>query len=205
MVMLGVLAVAAAAFGAGWALGRDGPDEADAFAHDLEAWGVCLADAGATVPDVRARDDGGLTLEFGPGFFEAFEFDRFVFAAAECREIVGLEELVGLLGLPREPLGGEGLFELNRIRELEELLERFRGGIDDFDLFDADPGRDDAPLSDLLEQLQRRAEGPLLEFLGDLPPGQLERLCRGIFGTDRPATEDEDIVRRLARICRVDR
>ncbi len=173
-VMLALVAVAAAAFGAGLAVGGNGEEEArETFAHHLEAWADCLSEEGAAVPNVDARADGGFTVDVQAGFFDEFEFRPFLRAAVACREVLPLEGLVEILGIPGQ------------------LFEPERRGFEPEERF---------PPPDLLEELERGAIEPLLELLGDLPPGQLERLCRGIFESDRPGV-DEGLLLRLERIC----
>ncbi len=174
-VILALVAVAAAAFGAGLAVGGNNGEEEvrDTFAHRLEAWADCLAEDGAAVPGVDARADGGFTVDVEAGFFDEFEVGTFLRAAIACREILPLEGLVEILGVPGQ------LFEPERRP------------------FEPEPG---FPPPDLLEELERGGIEPLLELLGELPPGQLERICRGIFESDGPGV-DEGLLRRLGRLC----
>lgn len=172
LLMLVLVAVAAAGFGAGLAVGSSDGAEPDTFAHELADWSACVAAEGAAVPVIEAHRDGSFTANFAAGFFEEFQFRLLIAAAGACREVMPLEELAERLGVPGDVLG------IGRRPVDREPLP-----------------------DDLLEQLERRTEGPLLELLGDLPPGQLERLCRGILESDRPQDGNEDLLRQLQRIC----
>ncbi|MFQ5966960.1 MAG: hypothetical protein ACE5MI_05045 [Acidimicrobiia bacterium] len=137
IVTLGVLAVAvglAAAFAFGFSVGRESSDEAGSAGEQLEAWNRCLVDAGAVVPAVEARRDGGFTITVTAGFFEEFDPRAFVNAVAECESLtpIGLLQAFGqgfAAFLPALRPHGEappGLpRDLNR-RELAEACEHLR-------------------------------------------------------------------------------
>ena len=199
-VLLALVAVAAAAFAAGWALGRNGDDEPDTFAHELEAWAECLAVEGAMVPAVGARDDGSFTLEFSAGFFDEFGIEDFVLAADECRGVLPLEEVVAMLGV------GEVMVQPERFLD-RDLLEEWPGlfgergwerGWERHDLDDEPRG-----LVDLLERL-RENDRDLARLFDEVPPEQLERLCAALARDELPI-ENEDALRLLTRVCRIER
>ncbi len=175
--MVALAAVAAVAFAAGVAVGGNQDDEPDTFARELETWADCLVDADATVPGVEADDDGGFTLEFEAGFFDDFEFERFVRAATECDEILPLEVLFELFGVPGDLLVPD--------RSPLDAEERF-------------------PPPDLREERQRRGAAPLEELLDELAPGRVRQLCRRLAESDRPPLEDERLLRQLHRVCDLD-
>ncbi len=171
MVLIALVAVAAASFAAGWALGRDDAEPDDTFAHELATFTECLAEEGATVPEVTPDRDGGFTVEFAAGFFEDFEPASLLGAAGECASLLPIGEVLDVLGLDVDLLDLAGLLELEGLLPLEELMEGR------FDRFDRAPEFFlDERLRDLLEEL---AAGDLRpgELLDRLPPGQLRRLC----------------------------
>ncbi len=194
-VLLALVAVAAAAFAAGWALGRNGDEDAATFAHELEAWAECLGEAGAVVPEVTARDDGGFTAEFAADFFDAFSWDDIFRAADECHGVLPLDEVVWLLGVPPEFLVREPFFEPDRRGEWWDLFDEW--------LPDEDR-RESRRLAEFLERL-RDGDVDIGALIDEMPPGQVRQLCARIAEGEELPFDDGELLRVLSRICGLDR
>lgn len=190
-VIAGLVAVAAAAFAAGLAVGDDSDDEPDGFAHELEAWSECLAENGAVVPDFDADDDGGFTLEFEPGFFDGFEFDRFARATEACEDVLPLGELIEALGVPHELL-------LDLDRDFDQRDARERKGRD------VPQNDDEFAVHEFIEELRGMDERDLGELRDDLPPGRLRQICHSLTDIDVDVLE-EGVLERVRFLCDFER